>query len=205
LPALGMLIIRMMQDMQVIPRRISFTQSDTEVVSDNAHMTFDTNLLCDGMGRMGFSVSKSIPALNESCRSVGYSSFYGRMLQKVPTDSQCIYIVMNPEGVFSSDEPISLTHYASTYVPVEVRCSDSFRELTGHKSETAVVRVVSDLDDDNLKAFMRFYGIFDKKNVIASVNPAYARYNSDKVLVFRHDKSYIVTPAWVAERYKCES
>jgi hypothetical protein len=184
LAAFGVLVLNI-QDKEK-PRRASLCVPNKDEL-DGHCSEYDAKLNGDGYGQMANAVRKGFPALNEimSCPSI--SPFYGRVLAEKSGTPSTYLIRSDAVGRFFPHEPISITYYAATSVPVEVTNTTSFMRQSGCKDEKVNIVVSSD-HIPYLPVFMNFYKVMSGKDFVGTTNINQLR--AKKLPVFRYNGSY---------------
>lgn len=185
LAAFGVLIVNIPAKKR--PRRVPFCVPN-EKTEEGDSLEYDPKLDGDGYGRMADAVRKGFPAVNEMMDCPGISPFYGRVLAQ-KTGLPPNYIIRNDAmKLFFPTEPLSITHYAATSVPVEVTNTPAFRQASGCQEEKVHIVVATDYIP-NLSSFMNFYKIMSGKSFIGT---AFVKQliSSKKTPVFRYSRAY---------------
>ena len=185
LAAFGVLVVNIRD--KVKPRRAPLC-TPNDKTEEGECLEYDPKLDGDGYGRMADAVRHGFPVVNEMMDCPGISPFYGKVLAR-KTGLPPSYIIRNDAmRLFFPTEPLSITHYAATSVPIEVTNTPTFRQASDCQEEKVHIVVTSNYIP-NLPVFMNFYKILSGKSFIGT---AFTKQliSSKKTPVFRYSRAY---------------
>ena len=147
---------------------------------------FQDNLPDDAFGTMADAVRSGTPVFNEIMECPCPNGFYGKIITKDWQPGAVVIMGIDRLIEMFPIEPISAKIYAMTSVPVLLRNTDQFREMTGCPDDEVPVMIATDYVP-KIVTFMLFYKLFSGKDFVFSVESE--KFIGSRPFVWRYNKA----------------